>query len=31
MAETGLPVTTFPATCPWTVDQALDEGFLPEP
>jgi hypothetical protein len=29
-AETGLPLATFPETCPWTVDQVLDEDFLPE-
>jgi Domain of unknown function DUF29 len=29
IAETGLAKTTFPETCPWTVDEALDEGFWP--
>jgi Domain of unknown function DUF29 len=29
-AETGLPLTTFPEMCPWTVAQVLDEAFLPE-
>jgi Domain of unknown function DUF29 len=29
-AETGLPVATFPETCPWTLAQVLDEGFWPE-
>jgi hypothetical protein len=27
--ETGLPDKTFPLTCPWTVEQVLDEGFWP--
>lgn len=27
--ETGLPVATFPAACPWTVAQVLDEDWLP--
>jgi hypothetical protein len=27
--ETGLPRTTFPETCPWSVDQILEEDFLP--
>ena len=31
VAETGFPVATFPATCPWTVEQTLDEDFWPEP
>lgn len=30
VVETGLPLATFPETCPWTVDQLLDSGFLPE-
>lgn len=30
-AETGLPLTTFPLECPFTMDQALDEDFWPEP
>jgi hypothetical protein len=29
IAETVLPGTTFPGTCPWTVEQALDAGFWP--
>jgi hypothetical protein len=29
--ETGLPLATFPDTCPWTVEQLLDENFFPEP
>jgi hypothetical protein len=29
--ETGLPLTTFPHTCPWTVEQILDADFWPEP
>jgi hypothetical protein len=28
--ETGLPLATFPPTCPWTVAQVLDEAFWPE-
>jgi hypothetical protein len=28
--DTELPLTTFPGTCPWTVDQVLNEEFLPE-
>lgn len=27
--ETRLPEATFPETCPWTGDQALDAGFWP--
>lgn len=27
--ETNLPEETFPATCPYTLDQALDAEFLP--
>ncbi len=29
VAETGLVGSTFPETCPWTVEQALDGGFWP--
>jgi uncharacterized Zn finger protein len=29
VAETGLAGATFPATCPWTVEQVLDGGFWP--
>jgi hypothetical protein len=29
-AETGLPESSFPASCPFTLDQILDENFLPE-
>ena len=29
VAETGLTGTTFPETCPWTVEQVLDGGFWP--
>jgi Domain of unknown function DUF29 len=29
VAETGLPATTFPDACPWTVEQVMDEGFRP--
>lgn len=28
--ETGLPLATFPETCPWGLDQLLDEDFWPE-
>jgi Domain of unknown function DUF29 len=27
--ETGLPLTTFPEGCPWTVAQVLDSDFWP--
>lgn len=27
--ETGLPCETFPECCPYTLDDILDEGFLP--
>lgn len=27
--ETGLPMSTFPQTCPYTVEQILDPDFLP--
>jgi hypothetical protein len=29
--QTGLPSTTFPEACPWSVAQVLDEDFLLEP
>jgi hypothetical protein len=29
-AETGLPESAFPASCPFTLNQILDENFLPE-
>jgi len=29
VAETGLTGSTFPATCPWTVEQVLHSGFWP--
>jgi len=29
VAETGLAAATFPAACPWTVEQVLDCGFWP--
>ncbi|HEY0491310.1 MAG TPA: DUF29 family protein [Telluria sp.] len=29
LLQTGLPVSTFPAACPYTVDQLLDQDFLP--
>jgi hypothetical protein len=28
-AETGLPKETFPAACPWSFDQMMDENFWP--
>jgi hypothetical protein len=28
--ETRLPRDTFPDTCPWTLEQLLNEDFLPE-
>jgi uncharacterized protein DUF29 len=28
--ETGLPLATFPETCPWPLAQVLDEDFWPE-
>ena len=28
--ETGLPETMFPSACPFTLEQILDEDFLPE-
>ena len=28
--ETGLPLATFPETCPWRLEQLLDEDFWPE-
>jgi len=27
--ETGLVLATFPVDCPWTVDEVLDEDWLP--
>lgn len=27
--ETGLPLAIFPEVCPWSLEQALDEAFLP--
>ncbi len=27
--ETGLPLDTFPESCPWTAEQILDETFWP--
>lgn len=29
--ETGLDLRTFPPECPFTLDEALDEAFWPEP
>jgi len=28
--ETGLPESTFPAACPWTLETAMDAAFWPE-
>lgn len=28
--ETGMPRKTFPAVCPWTYEQIMDENFWPE-
>ncbi len=28
--ETGLIEDAFPATCPWSFDQVLDDGFMPD-
>jgi len=28
--ETGLDKTAFPAQCPWTFEEVMDEGFWPE-
>lgn len=28
--ETGLPEETFPATCPFTIEQVLDPAWLPD-
>ena len=28
-AETGQDVSTFPQACPWTIDQTLEDGWLP--
>lgn len=30
VGETGLPKTTFPAACPFQLEQILDTEFLPE-
>jgi len=30
VAETGLPSSTFPNNCAWTIEQVLDPGFWPE-
>ncbi|QJE74843.1 DUF29 domain-containing protein [Aerophototrophica crusticola] len=28
--ETGLPIVTFPKDCPFTLDQTLQQGWMPE-
>jgi hypothetical protein len=30
LEETGLPPEALPETCPWTVDQVLDETYWPD-
>jgi hypothetical protein len=30
VSETGLPKSTFPNSCPYTIEQLLDEDFYPE-
>jgi len=30
IAETGLPAEAFPARCPFSAAQILDQDFLPE-
>jgi hypothetical protein len=30
MVDTGLPEASFPETCPFTIDQILDEKFFPD-
>jgi hypothetical protein len=29
-AETGLPINQFPGECPFSLDQVLDQEYLPE-
>ena len=29
-SQTGLPEAVFPLSCPWAVEQMMDEGFWPE-
>lgn len=29
-AETGLPLETFPAQCPYELTEVMDDGFLPQ-
>jgi hypothetical protein len=31
VAETNLPLETFPAACPWTLDEVMDDTFWPGP
>jgi hypothetical protein len=28
--ETGLPQAQFPAVCPWSYEQIIDDSFWPE-
>jgi hypothetical protein len=30
LGETGLPEQTFPAACPWSLEQMMAEDFWPE-
>ncbi len=30
MADTSLPLSTFPEACPWTIEQLLAPQILPE-
>jgi hypothetical protein len=30
VGETGLPEATFPAACPFTIEEILDPGFFPD-
>lgn len=31
VGETNLPKKTFPASCPWSFNQVMDQAFWPEP
>ena len=31
VSETQLDLTTFPAACPWVIEQVLDDNFWPQP
>ena len=30
VGETNLPEKSFPSSCPWSLEQMLDEAFWPE-